>query len=145
MKPVRLFMFICLAMLGCSDNDTHSPSLKDIAGVWDATHEEDGLEDVSYIVISTSGDYTVYNYLGDAYDDLEECYDKVEWTITDLGGGYFAIEGDDIGTVEGKAKLSNGQLIISDDSDTYVWQESDLDESDFIPLCLSEINLSDPL
>lgn len=69
----------------------------EIAGVWDqsADVEENGVTafDEAYVVISESGIYAEYDYLGDDYaKDYQNCYDQMTYgTITANGDGTFAI------------------------------------------------------
>lgn len=79
-----------------SNNDSknypiNEPTLEEISGVWDysSDHGEYGIDEF-YLVVNTSGELFHYDYLGDSYDNLENCYEKLGGDkIIDLGNGEF--------------------------------------------------------
>ncbi len=72
-------------------------SVGDIAGVWDqsAEVEKNGVTafDEAYVVISESGMYAEYDFLGDDYaENYQNCYEQMTYgTITESGDGTFTL------------------------------------------------------
>jgi len=80
-KILSLVLFSLLVSCGGSSgsNDDSSittsvNSLDDIVGFWDATIEVDGLTDEIFFLITDSGLVSVFDYLGDSFDDSDDCY-----------------------------------------------------------------------
>lgn len=81
-------LFIFIALVGCGSGGGSSPDETGAAvaaidsrfvGLWDLTkvHEEYG-EDVYYHYIGEDGTAIDYDYVGDSFDNIENCYVEVE-------------------------------------------------------------------
>lgn len=100
---IVLLMVACGGGSGGSNNneadriDNNVSSINDIVGLWDATEEtEEGVDNV-YWGISPSGSLSIYDYLGDTFDDIANCYFIAEdfGLITNLGDSNFIVQIDD--------------------------------------------------
>lgn len=118
-----------------NESNIAKPSLSQISGVWDLTETDEDGEDQIYLAIKDNGEFIIYDYDGDTWDQGEDCYYKFSETITDLGNGSFEISayGGDYSTSD--ISLSDNQLTVTDSSETYAFPKALLQESDFIPLC----------
>lgn len=146
MKKILFITLACLFIVGCDDDDNaansdnaEQPSLAQISGVWDFTdtYEGEDEKDIAYLVIKDHGEFIIYDYLGDAFDQGSDCYFQVNSSITDLGNGEF-----EIGTFGEFFTLnmstSNSDLILTEASsgDSAAFPSTALTEDDFTPNCL---------
>lgn len=124
---------LCVALLvgcGSSDSSSNSTVLSDISGVWNSTIDGDE----TYDVFRVNGTYTEYDYLGDAFDNGANCYEKSDATIIEKGGNRFElISGGE--SLSFSANVKDDNITIKADGETLVFPRSDLQESDFTPLC----------
>ena len=112
---VVAILFTLTACGGSSGSSKDESGIKDIVGVWDFTSTDDELTDEAYFHISSDGAYTIYDYLGDSFDDIEDCYAEFAniGTITHLGGSDFLIVPvGEFDTDSVNMSLINGQLSI---------------------------------
>lgn len=116
---------------GSPGGDGSDLTLADLVGIWDATREEDGLEDESYSVFRANGEFFDYDYDGDSFDMGENCYYAEEGTIEDLGNGRFLVDG--VNTVTFRA--SGDELIATSYGVDFFFRPTAMTEGDFTPLC----------
>lgn len=135
-----LFLVACGSENSSNENNNTEPSLSEISTVWDLTETDELGEDQVYLAIKDSGEFIIYDYYGDTWDQGEDCYYKFSETITDLGNGSFEISeyGGDY-TIHNISLVDN-QLMVINSSGTYSTPESSLSESDFVPLCDESIS-----
>ncbi len=101
---IRLIIWNCLILLliSCGGNDTKqletdknelypAVTLNNLVGVWDSSRKIDNLIDEYYVVIKPNGSIVSYNYLGDSYDNLNNCYSENFRTIAEIGNGIFLV------------------------------------------------------
>lgn len=102
MKKTLSLLSLSVMLSACSSDsgsDLHNypknePVLADIAGIWDNTtdHGMFGVDEY-YTVIKENGDIINYDYLGDDFDDLDDCYEKFTGSnLIELGSGQFKSE-----------------------------------------------------
>lgn len=92
-------------------------SLDDIVGFWDATIEVDGETDEIFFLISDSGLVSVFDYLGDSFDGIADCYVIADDALvfTHLTGNSFLSEALlDGSTIDLSAFFEGGNLILRD-------------------------------
>lgn len=109
---VAMGVFLALSLSGCggggggddvaptggpSDDTIPVTLLSDISGFWNTTRTVNDAQDIGYVEISTSGELTHYNYMGDGFDRGDDCYvvsapSGLEYlTLTPTGAGTFLI------------------------------------------------------
>jgi len=134
-----LFLMACGSGESTTESTTESnigkPSLSEISGVWDLTETDEFGEDQLYVAIKESGEFVIYDYDGDSWDQGEDCYYKFSETITDLGNGSFEISEYGGEYSISNISLSENQLTVTESSETLSFPKSSLQESDFVPLC----------
>jgi len=142
MKKILLITLACLFIVGCEDDESSSnnenlaqPSLAQISKTWDLTETDEFGEDVVYLVVKDHGEFIIYDYDGDSWDEGDECYYKLTSTITDLGDGSFEIAACEDYYPVVDMSISEGRLAISDEEGAYSYPEATLEESEFVPLC----------
>lgn len=119
MKKFKYIGIVAIAFLsGCgggASDVTQVTSLSQIEGLWDASTQEDGLRDEAYIDIGQDGKLTIYDYLGDEYDDEADCYIIANLgTLTNNGNGNFQLDSSvDNTSVNVTGKLQNNNLLFT--------------------------------
>lgn len=106
MKLKILSITVISILMACSSETEDSstgafpiaePMISDMVGVWDASQNDPdfGLDEL-YFSIGTDGTITNYDYLGDEFDDSEDCYYVGEsQTLQEVGAGQYYIEYDE--------------------------------------------------
>ncbi|MDN3653292.1 hypothetical protein QWY77_11115 [Thalassotalea ponticola] len=108
-----IIAILIAALYGCGGGDStdtvsaktpnypdYTPSISQLAGVWDSSAQIDGLVDVAYMVFRSNYSAEFYDYLGDEYDLGEDCYytgESIEnelnvslyTQLVDLDDGYY--------------------------------------------------------
>jgi len=112
-----------------------SPTLSDLAGVWDATEVTGQSTDVIYTVFKTNGIINIYDYDGDSAGDGFYCYYKDVSSIEDKGNGNFIVTADFDDIFNTRISLSGNEMTVTDSFGTGVIVRSSLSESSFTPLC----------
>lgn len=140
MKKVSGFFIsglFVLSLVACGGSDGGGGSgvndVDDLVGLWDFSYEVDGLVDEIYMEISGTGYASIYDYFGDSFDDVADCYVIAEdaLLITHLDGNEFLSESQEDGTTASfTASFSGDDIIITDvDGDTRLTPSSlDIDE-----------------
>jgi len=100
---------------GTNIQQTSGDNFSAIAGVWDESHNYDGLVDVLYWVINADGTFANVDYRGDDFNNDGHCYDYFRGRVTTFGAdGYvFDAPGSNQVTV---TPLADGSAIISPNS-----------------------------
>ena len=143
---VSQFLIVFFALLGLtacgggggggssSSSRSLDVSTENLVGLYDMSYEEDGKEDVLYIYLADDGNIYVVDYLGDEYDDYDDCYyvsGDGEWslsgnvlTLVELDGGAYPYNID---------KLTSSKLEISGIGFDHDWEldRVDLDPEEF--------------
>jgi len=138
MKKLLALTISSLMLVGCgsgNEGNITTPSLSEISSVWDMTETDEFGEDQVYLVIKDSGEFIIYDYDGDTWDQGEDCYYKYSETITDLGDGSFEISEYSGEYNTFNLSLSDNKLTVINSPETYSLPKSSLEESDFVPLC----------
>ena len=114
-KILKVTMAISLLSLltACGGGGGGSSSKKvenfsDMSGIWDLTSKENGLTDVAYASVDSSGKVTIYDYLKDAADQGADCYTIGTGTFQRNSNGF--VDGD------GKsftASIENNVLVLT--------------------------------
>ena len=120
--------------------DASQVALQAIAGVWDTTDFEDEQQDVSFSVIRADGSASDYDYLGDEFDNLEDCYLRINFDITHVGDSRFTITSSEFENDENDLfdiSVQDGNLVtlLIGDETPDIFPPADLTEADFTPLC----------
>jgi hypothetical protein len=106
-----------------------------LVGVWDETYEtEEGLVNEHYVVITFQGQYKIYDYQGDSYDQGDNCYDLYSWQMISYGNNEFGFQGLDYTLY---LSVSGDILTTWNDEESGDTPRIDLTTSDFTPLCES--------
>lgn len=99
-------LFCCLALpllslLGCSgsgDGGTSGLTVKDVSGIWDVSHEIDGVTDQFTLAIEESGAVRLFDYQADSHGSGDSCYETYPsepgQTLTAKGSDQFEITMD---------------------------------------------------
>jgi len=76
--------------------DNASPALSDLVGGWNYSFDYGDVGvDEFFLFIDSAGDIQDFDFLGDSYDDLENCYfSNKTFALSDLGDGMFEIFDD---------------------------------------------------
>lgn len=83
-----LALALLVAVVGCDSNSDEDED--DINGLWQSRGD-----DVLYIDINTGDrEITVYDYLGDAFDDLADCYVIYTIDILEIDGDMYTLAGE---------------------------------------------------
>lgn len=130
-----LFLVACGGDDSTNSNNIGKPSLSQISGVWDLTETDEFGEDQLYLAIKDSGEFIIYDYDGDTWDQGEDCYYKFSETITDLGSGAFEISEYMGDYSTSNISLTENQLAVVETSEKHTFPRASLQESDFVPLC----------
>ena len=120
--------------------DASQVALQAIVGVWDTTDFEDEQQDVSFSVIRADGSASDYDYLGDEFDNLEDCYLRINFEITHVGDSRFSITSGEFENDENDLfdiSVQDGNLVtqLIGDETPDIFPPADLTEADFTPLC----------
>ena len=120
--------------------DASQVALQAISGVWDTTDFEDEQQDVSFSVIRADGSASDYDYLGDEFDNLEDCYLRINFDITHVGDSRFSITSGEFENDENDLfdiSVQDGNLVtqLIGDETPDIFPPADLTEADFTPLC----------
>ena len=94
-------------------------SISQIEGFWNATETRNGVQDVDYEYVSSSGVFTSYDYMGDSFDRGDNCYavelqSVDDYTIFTPGSGdgsFYIIDLD-----EGVTTTTDAKLYLNSDS-----------------------------
>ena len=140
---VILALFLVVSLVSCGDggggSSSTAPSLVDIAGVWDASRTSGQDIDENYIVFKINGQMVTYDYMGDSYDEGQNCYEKVLSIIKDLGNGKFMVVSEDGERDYVQISLSSNKLRLTGEEGnmkiSVTWTRANLLESYFTPLC----------
>ena len=125
---------------GTSNEETGQGALQAIAGVWDSSTDEEGLTDVLYTVIRADGSHTEYDYFGDSFDNVADCYVRFDSTLTHEGDSRFTLSGDGIGDFNFEFVVQSGNLQVTfDGGESVLWPAASLTEADFLPICDSAV------
>ena len=65
--------------------------VSEIAGLYDASYQENGLTDVIYVGVTADGAWTEYDYDGDEYDQGENCYFITGGRVRRLEGNTYLV------------------------------------------------------
>ncbi len=110
-----------------------------IAGLWNDTEidESSGLEDVVYIRITATGEFSIIDYFGDEFDNLGDCYLVSEQTITNLGNDRYEIVDDEDIFVFTAVVNDEGNLRLTNETDDFtgILPPLSFDLPDPLPLC----------
>lgn len=126
---VVLLVGLTLLTTACKDEKTVNATQRNIENLWDGSRnvmvKNKSLQDIIYYHISSSGTWTVYDYMDDAYDgranpkndrikgDSRDCYVvRRLFNTTDKGSGNFTVY--DVSTPEYsiKAEIDNESRIM---------------------------------
>jgi len=89
-----------------------------IAGFWDGSFMDAGMLNSVYFLISEEGEFTEYDYLGDDFDQSQNCYSLSVSRISYLGNDRYFSESEFL-VGEFVATVTNAQLSISDVSNGF--------------------------
>lgn len=136
-KTALLSALTLSIFVSCKDNDNDNDSFEEIAGLWQLDSDEG---DILYINI-TPDEVTSYDYLGDEYDEGEDCYEVEISEILEVDGDTFTIEAPEFegGQLEATITVVNGKLNIritflgEELTDTYT--RSNAQTGSFTPVC----------
>ncbi len=84
-----------------------------IAGVWDASSEENGLVNIFYTVIDSNGVWTDFDYLGDSFDSGPDCYEVEQATVTHDGNNNYQLNYASGEQLVFSASIINNELTVS--------------------------------
>ncbi len=92
MKPIianLIALFLCSSLLftACDDNSSNNDEATPVEGLWKLQSTEG---DVSYLNI-TATVITDYDYMGDAFDEGDDCYDITTLQIAGINGDIYTI------------------------------------------------------
>lgn len=109
----------------------------DFVGVWDVSTDYGAMGiDEYYTVIRSDGTGTDYDYAGDSFDNVANCYWIDNYTITHQGGDSFQLRYSDNTTFDFTATVSNDVMTYTIPGfGTRNAPRSTLQESDFTPVC----------
>jgi len=119
---MKKFKYIGIAaitfLVGCgggSSDIIEVTSISQIEGVWDMSTKSDGLTDEAYMDIGQDGKLTVYDYLGDEFDNDADCYDiEVIGTLVNNGNGSFQLDSPaSNSSISVTGKLQNDNLLFT--------------------------------
>ena len=108
-----LFAVVHLFACGGGGSNTDSPAsevgttVSDLVGVWQTIDVEDE-NDILYSVIKPDGTFIDYDYMGDATDQGNNCYEKSEGTITRVDVDTFKVVSDDATIIFSLEKVEGG-------------------------------------
>lgn len=137
---------VILTGCGSDDNDDGSQAgLELISGVWDAFDLEGQLVDEGYLYISPNGEITSYDYLGDSFDNGDNCYSEFfEGTVSFVSDSLYVFENVDGEERELDIRVTNDILRLSpvdDESLVDEFPRSTLFLSDLSPICDPDTDL----
>lgn len=69
----RFYLSVLFFLAGCG-SDSNNIVPKEYTGIWSDIQTINQLENEKYILIEGNGDITYYNYLGDSYDQGQNCF-----------------------------------------------------------------------
>ena len=92
---------------------TGSGGFAAIAGLYDASTEEEGAIDEIYVEILADGTFTLYDYDGDDFDQGENCYFIATGQLASLGGDSYRLTGEEFGEVEAMLVRSGDSLVLT--------------------------------
>lgn len=140
-------LFLSLLLVACGgsndgstrgnvDNDGPVLFISDVSGVWDVSEIEDGLLDEMYVFIREDGVISYFDYLGDEYDNLSDCYLEAldVGQFLPISGNLYLFDTDEEQT-EVFVSTENGDLLLDSDDSLVVWSPTNQRLSDFVPLC----------
>ena len=124
---------------GDGADDASLVALQAISGVWDSSDFDGGQQDVIFSVIRADGSATDYDYLGDEFDNSEDCYLRIDFNFIHEGDSRFSVtssEFEDDDTVF-DISVQDGNLVtlLIGTDETENFPPAGLTEADFTPLC----------
>lgn len=152
-KWICLFLlqpFMAVLLTGCieieenGDEDGNAENIPtSITGVWNMTTDEgsEGIDEY-YLVIRSNGDILYYDYMGDTYDQGDNCYriysgsERIEWR-SGINYIWHYTESNNTESLPTSLEIVNSQLIETTDLWTLEYPATSLLESDLSPECSS--------
>lgn len=136
-KTALLFALTLSIFVSCKDNGNDDDPFEEIAGLWQLDSDEG---DILYIDI-TPDEVTSYDYLGDEYDEGDDCYLVETSEILEVDGDTFTIEAPEFegGQLEVTITVVSGKLNVTitflgeELTDTYT--RSSAQTGSFTPVC----------
>lgn len=133
------FLFASLTVCGGDDDDGDQSPFQVVAGEWDTTDVEDGLEDINFTVIRADGTASGYDHRGDLFEHVADCYVKFDFALTHEGGSLFIVSTDGFeGCQRLDLSVQSGRLhfaLLDEDDETDNFPRADLSEAEMVPLC----------
>lgn len=109
---LSLVLLLAGLLLGC-DSDSNSDSDGDsFDGLWLYDASEDEEEDVFYVNFQGNA-VTLYDFLGDEFDDGPDCYLIQSFTIEHIDGNRYEITDEDGESLEVTVRRSGNELSIA--------------------------------
>jgi hypothetical protein len=148
MNRIASGLVLCTLLIGCGDDDDNSAAIeasstpaggevKAFDGVWDDTSDSEDGQDISYSVVSGNS-YTSYDYMGDSFDEGDDCYEVSNATLEALGGTDYQLDFSDSGfeiSVEVQFIRDGNKLSVTTEFGTSISTLSNKTEDDFSPIC----------
>ena len=82
-----------------------------LAGLYDASYEEEGAIDVVYIEIAPDGTYTEYDYDGDDFDLGQNCYFIFSGQLESVGGDVYRLVGGGFDEADEGTLVRSGDVL----------------------------------
>ncbi|MCE2572719.1 hypothetical protein [Motilimonas eburnea] len=148
MRNILFATGMSLVLAACGGSGSNSDlrakeaSLVNISGVWDASELIDDKQDEFYVVIKDHGEISFYDYMGDEYDNLDNCYQNVSYSLTDLGDDLFEMVTNLSVVSNIKAQLDGDRLVLTRNDESQTLIKSNRLESSFSPLCITDFGQS---
>ncbi|MDR8392467.1 hypothetical protein NC796_15035 [Aliifodinibius sp. S!AR15-10] len=141
----KLFVgLLCvLTLVSCKDNSTDS-ELSTAVGLWKLNSTEN---DISYINV-TETSVTTYDYMGDEYDQGEDCYLIEVEDILEINGNIYTFTDpfDDSKTIDVEVTVNGNTLTVkqpvASGTVTFEYTKHNGNTSSFTPECTDEEQLA---